>query len=131
MGRYWLTPPNIYKKLDDEFHFSFDPCPFPNQGVNGCEVDWGDMNYVNPPFTSDGKLFDCGPTAFVRKAIAEQAKGRSTILLLPTTLYTTLLIDAGAEFRNMGRIKWLETDTKEPMKGPPPIMCVILRGSKL
>jgi hypothetical protein len=27
--KYWLTPPDIYDKLDKEFHFDFDPCPYP------------------------------------------------------------------------------------------------------
>lgn len=26
---YWLTPPDLYKQLDEEFHFNFDPCPWP------------------------------------------------------------------------------------------------------
>lgn len=26
---YWLTPPDLYAKLDAEFHFDFDPCPHP------------------------------------------------------------------------------------------------------
>jgi len=25
---HWKTPDDFYKKLDDEFHFDFDPCPF-------------------------------------------------------------------------------------------------------
>ncbi len=24
---YWLTPPQLFKALDEEFHFDFDPCP--------------------------------------------------------------------------------------------------------
>ena len=27
--KYWLTPPELYKKLDNEFNFDFDPCPCP------------------------------------------------------------------------------------------------------
>ena len=23
----WKTPDSVYKALDDEFHFDFDPCP--------------------------------------------------------------------------------------------------------
>ena len=26
---YWLTPPELYAQLDAEFHFDFDPCPYP------------------------------------------------------------------------------------------------------
>jgi len=25
-GRHWATPPDLFEKLDDEFHFTLDPC---------------------------------------------------------------------------------------------------------
>src|ERR1039458_4179588 len=75
---YWLTPPELYTKLDAEFHFDFDPCPYPlPEGFDGLTCEWGRSNYVNPPFGSiihQGRKK--GPTAWVRKAIAEQAKGK-------------------------------------------------------
>ena len=37
IGQYWLTPPDLFKKLDDEFHFNFDPCPYPCER-DGCEI---------------------------------------------------------------------------------------------
>lgn len=47
---YWLTPPDLYAKLDEEFHFDFDPCPWPKpEGFDGLTCDWGQRNYVNPP----------------------------------------------------------------------------------
>ena len=49
---YWLTPKNIYESLDKEFHFDFDPCPYPlHEGFDGLTCEWGESNYVNPPFT--------------------------------------------------------------------------------
>lgn len=48
---YWLTPPDLYAKLDAEFHFDFDPCPYPlPDGFDGLMCEWGRSNYVNPPF---------------------------------------------------------------------------------
>jgi hypothetical protein len=50
---YWLTPPALYRKLNEEFAFDFDPAPFPlPAGFDGLTVEWGKSNYVNPPFGS-------------------------------------------------------------------------------
>jgi len=126
-NRYWLTPPQIYKELDREFNFQFDPCPCPRpEGYNSLSVPWSESNYVNPPFNFKGG--SDGPTSFVHKGIAEQAKGNSSVFLLPVRHYINLLMEAGAEYRSMGRVKWLEVDTKEPWKSPIPIGAFILKG---
>lgn len=126
--RYWLTPPALYERLDQEFQFDFDPCPHPRpDGYNSLVVPWGRMNYCNPPFRkTDGNTH--GPTAFVRKAIEEQAKGKSTVLLIPAQSYINLLLEAGAELRSAGRTRFLEVDTKEPLSGPSLTILAILRG---
>ena len=126
--QYWLTPPEIYAHLDREFHFDHDPCPFPLlEGCNGLVAPWGSANYVNPPFRRKDGQHGAGPTAFVRKAIAEQAQGKTSVLLLPAQSYINLLLEAGAELRSAGRVAWLETETREPSPSPSPIVCAILR----
>lgn len=126
-GRYWRMPPEDMAKLA-EFPFDFDPCPYPRT-FDGLTRDWGDWNFVNPPFRrADGD--GAGPTAFVRKAIEQQKHGKSSVLVLPTQSYVNLLLEAGAELRSMGRIRWLEVETHEPMPGPSPITAFILRGNK-
>lgn len=129
-GRHWLTPPELYRSIADEFGpFDFDPCPYPlPEGFNGLEVPWGQRNYVNPPFRRHDGVDGRGPTAFVHKAIAEAKEGRSSVLVLPVQSYVMLLAAAGAEIRSMGRVRWLEVDSREPMKGPSPICAFILRG---
>ena len=126
--RYWLMPPEDYRALDEEFEFDFDPCPCPRpEGYNGLVVPWGWSNWVNPPFRKTDGNTD-GPTAFVHKAIAEQAQGKSSVLILPVPSYIPLLAAAGAEFRPAGpgdehkasRMRFLEVDTGEPWPSPSP-----------
>lgn len=122
---HWITPPELYKELDAEFHFDYDPCPFPKpKDYDGIKAEWGTSNYVNPPFHRENGI---GPTAFVRKAIEENKKGKTVVLTIPTQSYVNLLLEAGAEVRSLGRVKWLHTVTREPMKGPSPITAFILR----
>ena len=38
------------------------------------------------------------------------------------------MLEAGAELRSLGRVRWLEVDTKEPMRTPSPITGFYLKG---
>lgn len=128
--RFWLTPPSVYDPLHAEFGFDFDPCPCPRpEGYDSLQIPWGRMSYVNPPFRPHDGVNGKGPTAFVRKAIAESKEGRGSVLLIPTQSYVNLLLEAGAECRSMGRVRWLEASSGSPMKGPSPITAFILRGN--
>ncbi len=130
--KYWLTPPAMYAALDSEFHFDFDPCPHPlKEGHDALAVEWGQSSYVNPPFRRRDAIGGLGPTAFVRKAIEESRKGKDVVIVIPTQSYVNILIEAGAEIRSMGRVPWLEVDTKEPWKSPVAISAFVLRGSKM
>lgn len=74
---YWITPPELYADLDKEFHFDFDPCPYPFDGVDGTEIEWGKVNYLNPPFGKTGKHFGKGPTAFIKKGDRRKSKRKN------------------------------------------------------
>lgn len=107
---YWLTPPDLLDRLRREFDFDFDPCPYPQpEGFDGLTVDWGHSNYVNPPFH--------GPTAWVRKAIAEAAKGKQVVFVFPIDKWVHLLLEAGAEVRNLRDVKWCATEDGSAGKG--------------
>jgi hypothetical protein len=106
---YWLTPPQLLAQLNAEFSFDFDPCPYPlPDGFDGLTCHWGGSNYVNPPFGSilhEGRMR--GPTAWARKAIAENAKGKRVVLVYPIDKWVLMLLAAGAEVRNLGDVRWL------------------------
>lgn len=117
---YWITPPDIYKRLDEEFHFDFDPCPYPlPKGFDGLTCEWGKSNYVNPPFGSiihKGKKK--GATAWVRKAIIENNKGKLVVLVYPIDKWVLMLLkQIGSEVRNLGDIKWLSIEDGMPGNG--------------
>jgi hypothetical protein len=82
----WKTPDDFYKMLDDEFHFDFDPCPFMHDmSWDGLVVEWGKMNFVNPPYERKAK------ESFIRKTVEElfiQEKG--SVLLLPVSTSTKI-----------------------------------------
>jgi hypothetical protein len=121
---YWLTPPELMNELKEEFQFDFDPCPYPRpEDFDGLEEDWGQSNYVNPPFK--------GPTAWVRKAIAEHEKGKTVVFVFPLDKWVHYLIQAGAEIRTLGDIRWHSIEDGQPGKGTGRwIAAFILRGEE-
>lgn len=127
---YWLTPPEILEKLNKEFKFDFDPCPYPlPEGFDGLSAEWGKSSYVNPPFGSimhSGRKK--GVTAWMRKALAERDKGKQVVVVYPLDKWVLMMLAAGAEVRNLGDIKWLATEDKTPGKGTGRhIACFILK----
>ena len=116
---YWLTPPAVYEVMNARFSFTFDPCPWPKpEDFDGLTREWGVSNYVNPPFGSimhEGKKK--GATAWVRKAIEENRKGKRVVLVYPIDKWILMLLAAGARVENLGDIKWLATEDGTPGKG--------------
>jgi hypothetical protein len=109
---YWLTPPDLLARIQSEFGVNFDPCPFPlPEGFDGLTCEWGKSNYVNPPFGSiirNGKKL--GPTAWAKKAILEQSKGKDVVIVYPLDKWVLMLIKAASEIRNLGDVKWHATE---------------------
>lgn len=121
---YWLTPPDLMDSLQKEFDFDFDACPFPRPfEFDGLETEWGNSTYVNPPFQ--------GPTAWVRKAIAEHKKGKTVVFMFPTDKWIHYLLQAGAELRSFGDLRWHAIEDGSKGKGIGRFtMGFILRGTK-
>jgi hypothetical protein len=128
---YWLTPPDLYARLDAEVRFDFDPCPYPvPAGFDGLTQPWGASSYVNPPFGSimhEGRKK--GPTAWARKAISEAQQGKQVVLVYPIDKWVLMLLGAGAQVRNLGDVRWLATEDGSQGKGTGRhIAAFVLRG---
>lgn len=68
------TPSWLYDNLNEIFNFDFDPCPIGERKFDGLKVEWGKMNFVNPPYSSIG--------IWVKKALAEREKGKNSLFLI-------------------------------------------------
>jgi hypothetical protein len=130
---YWLTPPELYNQLNDEFAFTFDPCPYPKpDNFDGLDAEWGESNYVNPPFgvvIHNGKKK--GATAWARKCIEESKKGKKVVMVYPIDKWVLMLLEAGAKVRNLKDVKWIATEDGSVGPGTGRhIACFILDGEK-
>ncbi|MEM2365654.1 MAG: DNA N-6-adenine-methyltransferase [Nitrososphaerota archaeon] len=110
------TPEELYKQLDEEFHFDFDPCPS-NPTFDGLKIEWGKSNYVNPPYANK--------KPWIKKAIEEWKKGKTVVMLLPadtsTSWFHDLIIPNATEIRFIrGRIKFL------PYNSPAKFPCMVV-----
>lgn len=72
----WKTPPELYKSLDDEFHFDFDPCPidWSPGDPDGLMIEWGSCSFCNPPYSAVSK--------WIEKAHTEWKKGKKVVMLI-------------------------------------------------
>lgn len=74
-----ITPDRVWSLIKGEWDYDekdfFDPCPV-NEKFDGLNVEWKELNYVNPPYSLLKE--------FVQKSLDEQLYGNETILLLPT-----------------------------------------------
>lgn len=85
----YATPPSLYESLDNRFNFDFDPCPY-NEGdiiIDGLQIDWGQSNFINPPYSQKLK------EAFIKKGIEESKKGKVCVFLIPVSTSTKLFHD--------------------------------------
>ena len=105
----WKTPKKFYEELNKEFHFDFDPCP-PNPDFDGLSVDWGESNFVNPPYSECAK--------WCEKSFNEAQKGKGVVMLIPSrtdTKYWHEYVMKADEIRFIkGRLKFDEHKNSAP-----------------
>ena len=79
-----ITPDRVWDMIKEEWGYEkeqfFDPCPV-NPQWNGLEINWKELNYVNPPYSRERGDKKTLLTQFVEKALDEKG---TTIMLLPS-----------------------------------------------
>ncbi len=116
---HYKTPADFYERLDREYHFDDDPCPFDAIGLfhRGLERSWGRSTFVNPPYSN--------PRPWIEKAITEAREGKTVVMLLRSDTSTEWfheLVLPWAEIRWLkGRLKF----TKD--RAPFPVFLAIFR----
>jgi len=83
--------PSFIKEI---FSGWFDPCPISDGNLREFDGlgDWKDKTFVNPPYSS--------PLKWVEKAISENKKGKTIVMLLrvdTSTKWYAKLVEANAE----------------------------------
>ena len=132
----WGTPLDFYQKLDEEFHFKCDPCTIDSNPL-GCEVfytvnddglskSWVNPTYCNPPYGRE-------ISKWIMKAVEEQKRGVTTVMLLPVRTDTRYFHEyiynkPNIEVRFLrGRLHFVGTEYQAPSPAPFPSMLVIFR----
>ena len=124
----WGTPQELYDKLDEEFNFTIDPCPYPKPEWDGLELDWCDERvFVNPPYSGNNiKLW-------MEKCFNERSKAEVIVMLIPTTktgtkYFKNCVLDINAEMRFItGRINFIPLDGQNDNSNPLYSMLIIWR----
>lgn len=114
----YATPKKFFAKINSEFNFDFDPCPF-KSSFDGLVLDWVGNIYVNPPYSNI--------EPFVRKGIEELKNGNAKICvyLIPvrsdTKYWHELIMNYAKEIRFVkGRLNFNDSKT------PAPFPCVLV-----
>ena len=127
----WATPQDFFDKLNEEFHFTLDPCAnyenhkcdlFYTKEQDGLTKDWGGhVVFCNPPYGKE--IAD-----WVRYSYEQSQKPNTTVVMLiparTDTRYFHDYIYGKAEIRFVkGRLKFGDATTGAPF----PSMVVVYR----
>lgn len=130
----WETPPDLFKKLDEEFHFTVDAASTDGNALcakhwtketDGLKQDWsGETVWCNPPYGRE-------TVKWVRKAEEEAAKGATVVMLIPCRPDVSYFHDyilGKTEVRFLrGRLHFRQGGVPSH-RSPFPSMLVIWRG---
>jgi site-specific DNA-methyltransferase (adenine-specific) len=127
----WSTPQDFFDKLNEEFHFTLDPCAddlnhkcdkYYTEDQDGLEQDWaGEVVFCNPPYGRE-------IAKWVKKCRWESQRGATVVMLIPARTDTQWFHDyiyKNAEVRFIkGRLKF----GGQTENAPFPSMVVVFRG---
>jgi site-specific DNA-methyltransferase (adenine-specific) len=122
LSDHWNTPKSLYEKLDQEFHFNYDPCPS-SEGLH--EFDgfgsWKERNFVNPPYSKVREWINHG--------YVESLKGKLCVFLVAartdTAWFHDYVLPFAKEIRFIrGRLRF--NDSTDPLKRAPFPSCIII-----
>lgn len=132
----WSTPQDFFDELNNEFHFTLDPCAddynhkcekYYTEADDGLLQDWeGEIVFCNPPY---GKAIK----DWVRKAYIEGCKPNTTVVLLipartDTAYFHDYIYHEAKEIRFIrGRLKFGNSKNAAPF----PSMVVVYRGPRI
>ena len=117
----WKTPVEFYIGLDDEFHFTFDPCPS-SPTFDGLTAEWGDRNFCNPPY---GRQI----TTWIKKGYEESLTGKLVVFLLPSRTDTRWWHDFVMKADEIRFIKGRLKFSGHKNSAPFPSCIAIFRGN--
>lgn len=116
----WRTPHAIYQALDAEFGFDFDPCPI-NPTFDGLAVEWGGVNFVNPPYSQLKQ--------WMFKGLEEAKKGKTVVFLIPARTDTAAWHDVAMKADEIRFIRGRLRFSGAKHNAPFPSAIVIFRGA--
>lgn len=131
----WETPQELFDELDNEFHFTLDPCAteenakcdkYFNKTENGLSRSWAhERVFMNPPYGRDiGK--------WIKKAY-EESERALVVCLIPArtdTAYWHDYIFDKAEIRFKRGIIYFKKNTGETGPAPFPSAIVVYRSKE-
>ena len=107
---HWATPEALYRDLDAEFHFTYDPCPLTVNGWShdGLKAPWsGNRVFCNPPYGRG-----------IERWLAKASEAEIAVYLLPARTDTAWWHDwamKADEIRFLrGRLKFGESKNSAP-----------------
>ena len=127
----WTTPQNLFDKLNQQYHFTLDPCcthdtakcnKYFTMEEDGLSKDWsGDVVFMNPPYSQ--------VSVWMEKAYWSAKEGATVVCLIPsrtdTRWWHSFAMEGEITFIK-GRLRFGSSINNAPF----PSAIVVFRGRK-